>query len=79
MLRNIGKILKILSLVLAGLFFAAFLTFGILFLCLALADGVNPTLCTAGIEAGVLCFVLSVLIPCFCTTLYGFGVLIVSS
>ncbi len=76
MLKNIGRSLRVLALVLAGLCFAAFAAFGVLCLLSALADGVDETLKTAGLQAACISFALAILTPFLQLITYGLGVLI---
>ena len=76
MLKNIGRSLRVLALVLAGLSFVGFAAFGALCLISALGDGVDETLKTAGLQAAVIGFALAVLTPFLQLITYGLGVLI---
>lgn len=76
MFKNIGRSLRVLALVLAGLCFAAFAAFGVLSLLAALADGVDEALKTAGLQAACISFALAILTPFLQLITYGLGVLI---
>lgn len=76
MFKNIGRSVRVLSLVLAGLCFIGFAVFGTLCLFAALGDGVDDTLKTAGIQAAIICYVLAVLTPFLQLITYGLGALI---
>ena len=79
MFKNIGKLIHTVALALAIVFFAAFVGFGIACLLAALAEGVDETLKTAGIQGAVICFVLAIVFPLFCTLVYGFGSLVIAA
>lgn len=76
MLKNIGRSLRVLALVLAGLCFAAFAAFGTLCLICALGEGVDEALKTAGLQAACISFALALLTPFLQLVTYGLGVLI---
>ena len=76
MLKNIGRSLRVLALVLAGLSFAGFAAFGALCLISALGDGVDEALKTAGLQAAIISFALAVLTPFLQLITYGLGTLI---
>ena len=76
MLKNIGRSLRVLALVLAVLCFAAFAAFGVLCLLSAFEEGVDETLKTAGLQAACISFALAILTPFLQLITYGLGVLI---
>ena len=76
MLKHIGRSLRVLAFVLAGLSFAGFAAFGALCLISALGDGVDETLKIAGLQAAVISFALAVLTPFLQLITYGLGSLI---
>lgn len=76
MLKNIGRSLRVLALVLAGLCFAAFAAFGTLCLISALGEDVDEALKTAGLQAACISFALALLTPFLQLVTYGLGVLI---
>lgn len=79
MFKNIGRSVRVLALVLAGLCFVGFATLGALCLVAALGDGVDETLKKAGLQAAIISFALAVLTPFLQLVTYGLGVLIESA
>ena len=79
MFKNIGRSVRVLALVLAGLCFVGFAVLGALCLVAALGDGVDETLKKAGLQAAIISFVLAVLTPFLQLVTYGLGVLIDSA
>ena len=76
MLKNIGKSIRILAIVLAILSFLGFAALGTFFLLAALESSVSDELRAAGIQAAVISYVLCLLTPFLNLLIYGFGVLI---
>lgn len=79
MFKNVGKTIRILSVILAILCFVALLALGVFCLLRALADGVDETLKTAGIQGAVICGVAAVIVPWLFFALYGFGLVVTAS
>lgn len=77
MFKNIGKRIRLLSVMLAILTFAVFLVLAIVFLVAALRAE-DPTTRAAGIEGTILFVVLALFLPLFSWVLYGFGKLVES-
>lgn len=76
MLKRIGRSVRVLSLVLAGLCFVGFAAFGALCLVAALGEGVDETLKKAGLQAAIISFTLALTTPFLQLIPYGLGVLI---
>ena len=79
MFKNIGKTLRVLAIVLAVLCFLGFAALGTLSLLAALEKGLSKELKTAGLQAAIICYALSILTPFLNLVLYGFGTLITAA
>ena len=79
MFKNVGKKIRVLSVILAILCFAALLALGVWCLLSALADGVDETLKAAGLQGAVICGVAAVIAPWLFLIPYGFGLVVTAS
>lgn len=79
MLKNVGKKIQFVAILLAILCFVGFLAFGVLCLIPALEDGADETLKEAGIQAAIISGVAALLSPLTLLALYGFGSLVTAA
>ena len=79
MFKNIGKTVRVLSIVLAALSFLGFAALGTLSLLAAMEAGISKELETAGMQAAIICYALAVLTPFLNLILFGFGTLITAA
>ena len=79
MFKNVGKKIRVLSVVLAILSFAALAALCVFCLLRAMGDGVDETLKTAGIQGAVICGVAAVIAPWLFLIPYGFGLVVAAA
>lgn len=79
MLKNIGKKIHFVAILLAALSFLALVAFGTLCLIAALEEGVDDILKSTGIQGAILSYVMALIAPLCCLPLYGFGSLVTAA
>ena len=73
MFKNVGKTIRVLSVILAILCFVALLTLGVFCLLRAMGEGVDETLKAAGIQGAAICGAAAVIVPWLFFIPYGIG------
>ena len=76
MFKNIGKTLRVFSIVLAVISFLGFAALGTLMLLTALDPFISQELYVAGMQAAIICYALAIITPFLDLILYGFGTMI---